>query len=201
MSRYVECQGLRALISCLLVVFAASLGLAWAELDLVVLVDGSEVNCRVLGLDAKLLTIEREDGRHEKIAREKLVSITFGEGEAAPISARVRVLAADDLVRIYLNGQEVASAAELRAGWVDLAPLLGEGPNELYAEVSNETNLWAYRWVLEANGRRETFQCGLVHKSGCRAEGRSDRALGTFPAGRAWLYVHRRSGEVTIELP
>ncbi len=172
-----------------------------AEMDQVTLRDGSEIVCRVLDLSKQRLTIEHEDGGHETIPRSSVAAIRFGEDVLPPIKVRVRVFGADDKVRIYVDGDEVASPGELKAGWVDLGPFLHDGANEINAEVENERNVWAYRWVLEAGTQRETFQCGIPRKSGCRAEGRSDRAFGVFPAGRAWIYVHHREGTAEIERP
>ncbi len=168
--------------------------------DTVTLRDGGELRCRVLSVDANKVLVEKDDGAQQALPRVQVQRIEFGEAAVAPpIVARVRVLEGDDVVRILLDGTEVASAAALRAGWVDLAPLLKEGPNRLVAEVRNDGGVWAYRWIVEGGTKKEVFACGLANRSGCREQGGDGLEKGTFPAGNVWIYVHRSAGDVTLQ--
>lgn len=184
------------LLLALLAAFPAS---AAPAPDRVALRRGGEIRCRVLALDERQLVVEREDGRRENLPRADVLRIELGETAVKPIVARVHVVEGDDVVRLLLDGREIASPAELRAGWVDLAPLLREGPNVITAEVENRSGPWAYRWTLEAGAQRETFACGLANRAGCRQRGGNGMEQGTFPAGSAYLYVHRNAGEVVIQ--
>ncbi len=172
-----------------------------ASTDRVVLRDGSELSGYVLSLDRELLVVELPGDERREIPRREVARIELGEEELPPLDAKVRVLAADDEVHLYLDGREVAAPAELEAEWFDLAPLLADGANELTAEVVNVSGPWAYRWVLRAGGKKYTFACGLAGKSGCRrGKGATGRERGTFFAGRAWLYVHRTDGTIEVEI-
>ncbi|MDQ7006544.1 MAG: hypothetical protein Q9Q40_04890 [Acidobacteriota bacterium] len=175
-------------------------GFVPADGDRVTLRDGDEVVGKVLELDSQRLLLELPDGRRRHIPRVEVLSIVFGESSAPPVVVRVRVFSADDEVRIFANDEEVAPADTLRGSWVDLSQALHDGANEIYAEVSNRTNVWAYRWVIDAGGRRTTFACGIPHRSGCSSQGRDPRARGTMDAGRAWIYLHRREGTVEVEV-
>jgi hypothetical protein len=167
--------------------------------DSLTLRDGSTFRCRVMEVDARRVLVEREDGRQSSIPRPDVVRIEFGLAPPPPIVARVHVDEADDIVRIKLDGKEVAPPATLRAGWFDLVPLLRDGPNVVEAEVENRSGSWAYRWVIEAGSQKEVFACGLAGRAGCRDDGREGHERGTFPAGRIYLYVHRDAGEVTLQ--
>lgn len=167
--------------------------------DVVTLRDGSEVRCRVLEVDARRVLVESEAGAQVPYPRADVVRIEFGQAAPPPIVARVKVVDADDDLRLYLDGAEIGTPAELRGAGFDLAPLLREGPNVLEARVTNDSGTWAYRWTLEAGAHREVFSCGLAFKSGCRQGGRSGSERGTFEAGKVYLYVHRSSGEVKVQ--
>ncbi len=167
--------------------------------DTVTLRDGSAVPCRVLVLDDRRLLVAKDDGGQQSIPRADVVRIDFGQAAPPPIAARLHVDAGDDLVRVRLDGREIATPAELRAGWIDLAPLLRDGPNVIEAEVENGGGVWAYRWTIEAGGRRETFACGLVNAAGCRENGATGKEKGVFPAGKLYVYVHRDVGEVSLQ--
>ncbi len=168
--------------------------------DLIVLKDGSEYEGMVIELDRRRLIFEHDDGERETFPFSSLERIEFGEEESPPLHARVRVHGADDEVVIFVDGTAVASAAELRAGWIDISPLLATGTSEVRAEVVNRNGPWAYRWTLEAGTQKKTFACGLVGKSGCRKDGGTGREKGTFSAGRALLFVHRSSAEAEIQV-
>ncbi len=175
--------------------------LAAASTDRVFLRDGSELEGTVVSLDRELLVLDLPREGRRKIPRREVAKIEFGEEEAPPLDARVRVLAADDELHLYLDGRELAAPAELEAEWFDLAPHLADGANELTAEVVNVSGPWAYRWVLRVGGRKYTFACGLAGKTGCRrGEGATGREKGTFFAGRAWLYVHRSDGSIDVQV-
>jgi hypothetical protein len=184
-----------AMVLAFLLTLGAALG---AELDLVILRDGSEIECRVVELDRDRLTVETADDRLEYYSRDELRAIEFGDPAPPELRARVQVLDADDEVRLYLDGQELASPSELEAGWFDLGPHLAQGANHLTAEVTNNRNVWAYRWIVEVEGKRHTFSCGIPRKSGCREQGGSGKEHGTFPAGGLWLYVDRSIGSVEV---
>lgn len=166
--------------------------------DLLVLRDGSEVRGRLVQVDAHRVLFAREEGGEVSFSRARVARIEFGEAPAS-LRARVHVLEGDDEVRLFLDGAELAAPATLEKGWFDLAPLLKDGPHQLTAEVTNRTAFWAYRWVLEAGTETFDFACGLARKSGCTAGGRDPREKGTMPAGKAWLFVHRESGEIRVE--
>ncbi len=166
--------------------------------DRVALADGSELSGQVVSLDAHALVIE-VDGARRTVPRREVLRIELGETPPPPLVARVKVAEADDEVRLLLDEREIASPAQLRAEWFDLAPLLGDGPHHLTAEVTNRRGLRAWRWVLEAGGKKETFACGLTGRSGCTADGQPANAQGTFPAGGVWLYVKRAEGRIEIE--
>ena len=189
----------RVLVALAVVMLVSLVRAAAPPQDKVTLRDGSTFACRVLELDARRALVEREGGAQQSIARAELVRIEFGQTPAVKIVARVHVVEADDIVRIKLDGREVASPAELRAGWVDLVPLLADGPNVLEAEVENHSGPWAYRWTIEAGADKATFACGLAGKTGCRENGASGQEKGNMPAGRVYIYVHRDSGEVTLQ--
>jgi hypothetical protein len=176
---------------------SAGLSIA-AELDRVFLRGGGEIACRVVSLDGRYLKIEEPGSRQRAISREEVEAIEFGAPDPPEISVRVMVLDADDQVRLYLDGEEIASPAALEAGWIDLAPLLRDGGNQLTAEVSNAKNEWAYRWAVEVNGKRHAFACGIPHRSGCKDQGGTGTERGTFPAGSVWLFVDRASGKVEV---
>lgn len=170
-----------------------------AELDLVFLRDGSEIECRVIELDRDRLTIEIPgEDRRRSYPRDEVEAIEFGTPAPPELRARVQVIESDDEVRLYLDGREVASPSELEAGWFDLGPLLAEGANQLTGEVTNRRGSWAYRWVLEVEGERHSFACGIPKKSGCRRHGGTGKERGTHDAGSVWLYVDRRSGSVEV---
>lgn len=172
---------------------------AWASPDEVTLRDGRVTLGRVLELDGQRLVLETESGERRAFPRAELASIVFGEDAAPPVVVRVRVFSADDEVRIYVNGEPAASPDELRRGWVDIGSLLHDGANEIYADVINRGKVWAYRWVIEAAGERTSFACGIPHRSGCTAGGTSPTAQGTLPGGKAWLYLHRGDGDVSVQ--
>jgi hypothetical protein len=170
-----------------------------AAADRVTLADGSEFAGRVVSLDAHALVIEI-GGARRTIARADVRRIELGEtAPPPPLVARVKVADADDEVRLLLDGKEIAPPAQLRAEWFDLTPLLGDGPHRLTAEVTNRRGLRAWRWLLEAGGKKETFACGLTGHSGCTADGRAADAQGTFPAGGVWLYVKLSEGRIELE--
>lgn len=183
----------------LLALLASCWAPAWASPDTVTLRDGRVAEGKVLELDGRRLVLETETGERRAFSRADLASIVFGQEEPPPVVVRVRVFSADDEVRVYVDGEPAASPDELRRGWVDIAPLLHDGANEIYAEVLNRGKVWAYRWVIEAGGERTTFSCGIPHRSGCTAGDLSPTAQGTLPGGKAWLYLHRRDGEVSVE--
>jgi hypothetical protein len=166
--------------------------------DRVALADGSELSGRVVSLDAHALVIE-VDGARRTVPRRDVLRIELGEAPPPPLVVRVKVAEADDEIRLLLDEREIASPAQLRAEWFDLAPLLGDGAHHLTAEVTNRRGLRAWRWVLEAGGKKETFACGLTGRSGCTADGRPADAQGTFPAGGVWLYVKQAEGRIEIE--
>lgn len=168
--------------------------------DRVVLRDGSELQARVIELTSENLVLEPQGGGRKMIPRRELLRIEFGEQAIPPIKVRVRVFEADDEVRLTLDGSPLATPAELIGGWVDLADKLRDGANLLEAEVENTAGMWAYRWTLEAAGQTKTFACGLTGRSGCRREGGSGTERGSFPAGKVWLYYHRNSGSLRIEV-
>jgi hypothetical protein len=199
LSRYRDRNFWRCGAALLAALMAAIGGAAAAELDLVILRDGSEIECRVVELSRDRLTVDTPDDRRRTYAREEVEAIEFGDPAPPKLRARVQVMEADDEVRLYLDGEEIASPSELEAGWFDLDPLLGEGANRLRAEVTSRRGYWAYRWVLEVQGERETFSCGIPNKSGCTRDGTSGKEHGTFPAGSVWLYVDRRSGSVDVD--
>ncbi|HHN74328.1 MAG TPA: hypothetical protein ENK10_03785 [Acidobacteria bacterium] len=172
---------------------------ALADDDRVTLRSGDEIAGKVLELDSQRLLMELPDGQRRHIPRAEVQSIVFGEEQAPPVVVRVKVYSADDEVRVFVNGEEVASSDELRGSWVDISESLHDGANEIRAEVSNRTNVWAYRWVIDAGGQRTTFACGIPNRSGCSSQGRDPRALGTMDAGRGWIYLHRREGTVEVE--
>ncbi|UCF67022.1 MAG: hypothetical protein JSV80_14750 [Acidobacteriota bacterium] len=184
----------------LLTAAALWVGFAGAEaLDLIVLRDGSEIRGRLLSVDLDRALIEEESGFQRSVPRRDLARIEFGEPEPAPaLRVRVRVYEADDAVQLFLNDEPIAEPATLAREWFDLGPLLGEGSHRLRAEVINDSSVWAYRWVLEIEGQRHTFACGLERKSGCRENGATGLERGTMPAGAVWLYVDRREGRVDI---
>ncbi|MBP7149036.1 MAG: hypothetical protein KBD01_16020 [Acidobacteria bacterium] len=177
--------------------FSCVLPASAGQFDVLVLRDGSELTGRLLELDAQRAVFELEGGARETIARTQIRRVEFGDVAAAPLKVRVQVIEADDEVRLYLDGAEIAPAAELKGGPFDLAPLLKEGPNRITAEALNQAGPWAYRWMLEAGGRKHVFACGLAGKSGC-TKGGDARQKGVMPAGGAWVFVHRETGEVTV---
>jgi hypothetical protein len=183
------------LAGCLLLLGAASA----VELDLVILRDGSEIECRVVELDRDRLKIEMPDDRVRHISRDELRAIEFGDPAPPELRAKAQVLEADDEVRLYLDGVELASPSELEAGWFDLGPHLAEGANQLTAEVTNNRGVWAYRWIVEVEGERYSFSCGIPNKSGCREQGGTGKERGTFPAGSLWLYVDRATGSIDVD--
>lgn len=192
-----------ACASALVVVLLALVPLARAgqappTVDRVVLVDGSEYTGRVVALDAHTLAIEI-DGARRTFPRRDVRRIELGDAPPPPLVARVKIAEADDELRLLLDGKEVAPPAQLRAEWFDLAPLLGDGPHHLTAELTNRRGTRAWRWVLEAGGKKESFACGLVGRSGCTADGQKADAQGTFPAGGVWLYVKLSEGRIEIE--
>jgi hypothetical protein len=191
----------RGRFACLLVVglIGAFSGGAAVGLDRVVLRDGTELEGRLVSVDEAVAIVDVEGGGREHVDRDRLARIEFGEAAPA-LSARVKVYEADDEVTLYLDGIPLAAPADLAGGWIDLAPLLQEGPNLLTGEVFNDGGTWAYRWVLEVDARKYRFTCGLAHKSGCRRGGLSERARGEMPAGRAWLFVDRRSGDIEVQV-
>ncbi len=109
------------------------------------------------------------------------------------------MFSADDEVRIFIDGQEIATPRELEAGWVDISSLVRDGANEITAEVENRRGVWAYRWVLEAGGEKTTFECGRANRNGCTAGGLDPGEIGVHSAGSAWLYVHRETGEAKVQ--
>lgn len=185
---------LRAVLCACALVFPAALAV-----DTVVLRDGSEIEGQVVSLDAGRLVVDLTDGSRKSFARADVQSIEFGEREMPPIKARVMVNESDDEVRLYLDGREIASPGELQAGWIDIAPLLAEGANQITAEVLNQAGTWSYRWTIEAGGQRHVFSCGLRGKTGCMREGGTGQERGTMTAGRAWVYLKRRAGEVKLQ--
>jgi hypothetical protein len=193
-----------ALCACALVVALlaaaprSSEGQAPSPVDRIVLADGSEYAGRVVALDAHTLAIEI-DGARRTFPRREVRRIELGDALAPPLVARVKVAEADDELRLLLDGKELAPPAQLRAEWFDLAPLLGDGPHHLTAELTNRRGTRAWRWVLEAGGKKESFACGLVGRSGCTADGREAEAQGTFPAGGVWLYVKLSEGRIELE--
>jgi len=166
--------------------------------DRVTLADGSELAGRVVSLDAHVLVVEVA-GARRTVARRDVLRIELGEAPPPPLVARVKVAEADDEVRLLLDGEEIAPPAQLRAEWFDLMTLLGDGPHHLTAEVVNQRGLRAWRWVLEAGGKKETFACGLTGRSGCTVDGKPADAQGTFPAGGVWLYVKLSEGTIELE--
>lgn len=168
-----------------------------APLDRVTLRSGEQIEGRVLSLDARTLRVEI-GSRAQEIARAEVERIDLGEAPPLPIEARVRVIESDDEVRLFLDGAELAPAAQLKGEWFDLAPLLGDGPHHLTALVINRRGPRAWRWVLEAAGQREVFACGLAGKTGCEADGRGPSEIGHFPAGGAQIYVTRHEGRVEV---
>lgn len=167
--------------------------------DAVVLTDGSEYEGTVISLDKDRLIFDLFDGTRKKFPRRDLSAIYFSEEEKPkPIDVKVRVLAEDDEVMIFLNEEPIATAAELTSSWISIGERLGEGSNRIRAEVQNKTSFWAYRWVIEAGGERYTFSCGLPRKSGCTQDGASGNEKGTMPAGAGWIYVHRNDGSVEV---
>ncbi len=179
----------------LLVTFASPLGAA--PVDRVTLRSGERIEGRVISLDERTLRVE-VGSRAREFARGEVERIELGEAPPPPIEAKVRVVESDDEVRLFLDGVELAPASQLKAEWFDLAPLLGDGPHHLTAEVINRRGPRAWRWVLEAGGRREVFACGLAGKSGCDRDGSGPFDLGTFPAGGARLYVSHREGRIEV---
>ena len=107
---------------------------------------------------------------------------------------------ADDLVRIFLDGEEIADPAKTQTEWIELGPLLAEGANLIEAEVENQAGTWAYQWILDAGEQKETFACGVRGKVGCRRDGMLGTEQGTFAAGRVWLYLDRASGEIELQV-
>ena len=166
--------------------------------DRVTLADGSEILGRVVSLDAHVLVVEVE-GARRTVPRREVLRIELGEAPPPPLVARVKVAEADDEIRLLLDGEEIAPPAQLRAEWFDLMTLLGDGPHHLTAEVVNQRGLRAWRWVLEAGGKKETFACGLTGRSGCTVDGKPADAQGTFPAGGVWLYVKLSEGTIELE--
>jgi len=169
-----------------------------AAADRVTLTDGSELLGRVVSLDAHVLVVEIS-GARRTVPRRDVRQIELGDAPPPPLAARVKVAEADDEVRLLLDGKEIAPPAELRAEWFDLTTLLGDGPHHLTAEVVNRRGMRAWRWVLEAGGKKETFACGLTGRSGCTADGKAADAQGTFPAGGVWLYVKQSEGTIAVE--
>ncbi len=198
MSRTRKSLAVRAALAAA-VLLAAPARAAAPTPDTVTLRDGSAVPCRVVALDDRHLVVAKGDGTQQSFARAEVVRIDLGQAPPPPIVARLHVDASDDVVRVRLDGREIATPAELRAGWIDLAPLLREGPNVIEAEVENRGGVWAYRWTIEAGGRRETFACGLANTAGCRENGTTGKEKGVFPAGKLYVYVHRDAGEVTLQ--
>ncbi len=176
----------------------SSAGQAPSTVDRVVLADGSEYTGRVVTLDAHTLAIE-VDGARRTFPRRDVRRIELGDAPSTALVARVKVAEADDELRLMLDGKELAPPAQLRAEWFDLAPLLGDGPHHLTAELTNRRGMRAWRWVLEAGGKKESFACGLVGRSGCTADGQTAEAQGTFPAGGVWLYVKLSEGRIELE--
>lgn len=183
-------------VCCLLLIWGCSAALA---ADVLVLKDGSEIKGKLVDVDAHRVLFQHEDGRQEPFPRSRVARIEFGS-EPIPLRVRVRVDDADDEVHLFLDGTEIGTPSQLEKGWFDLSPLLQDGPHQLTGEVANKTAFWAYRWVLEAGGQSFAFACGLAHKSGCTTGGRDPREQGTMPAGKAWLFVHRDTGEVRVEV-
>lgn len=167
--------------------------------DKVLLKDGSEILCRLISVDDRQVLIERGNGDQSRFDRKDVRRIEFGEIEVPRIVARVRVFDGDDQLHLTLDGIEIARPDVLRTGWVDLAPLLKDGANLLTAEVSNEKGTWSYRWVLEAGTAREVYACGLAGKAGCTQDGFIGRETGRLPAGKAWIFIHRSSGEIRVQ--
>jgi hypothetical protein len=109
-------------------------------------------------------------------------------------------MAADDEVTLKLDGIVIASPAEARAGWIDLAQRLADGANHLTAELRNTAGTWAYRWVLEAGSETRSFSCGMPGRSGCRRGGTTGLERGSFAAGGVWIYYHRETGELALQV-
>ena len=170
--------------------------------DRVILADGSVYEGRLLSVDENWALIRLEDGSEERLPRGELERIEFEpEEEVVPeIRVRVRVRVADDLVRLLLDGEEIADPARTQTEWIDLAPLLAEGANLLEAEVENEAGTWSYQWVLDAGALKETFACGVRGKVGCRRDGMLGTEQGTFGAGRVWIYYDRATGELELQV-
>jgi hypothetical protein len=174
-------------------------GPSWA-VDLVVLRDGSEFEGKLVSVDRSRAVLEFSDGSRETFERAELARIEFGEEELPDLFARVLVQDSDDVLRLFLNGEEVAAPADLEGRWFDLAPLLIEGANLLTAEVENQAGTWSYRWLVQAGKDRASMTCGLRGKSGCTRLGGNGREQGTMPAGKVWIYVERSAGEAVIEV-
>lgn len=189
---------LRKLFS-LVLVLCASLALP-ALADRIILVDGSVIEGHLVSVDENRAVIRLDDGSEERVPRGELAGIEFEERKQPEIRVRIRVRVADDLVRLYLDGAEIADPARTQTEWIELGPLLAEGANLIEAEVENQAGTWAYQWMLDAGEQKETFACGVRGKVGCRRDDMLGTELGTFPAGRVWLYLDRASGEIELQV-